>query len=170
RLTGIDVSTYQPSVNWNTVHTTGGKSFAFLRATAGLNTDDDQFLNNVNASTGAQAKGLYSGFYHFAYYDLDATHTAIAEADHFFNVVKNYLVNNGKTMMPVLDVERPNRTGWTNNDLAQWINDWCNRVKSRALSEKGVNVTPMVYTGASRASTQLTAAVAQNWPLWVAEW
>src|SRR6476619_7647134 len=69
RLVGIDVSTYQPNVNWTTVATV--KDFAIVRATAGLNTDDSQFLNNVNPTTGAAAKGLYVGFYHYAYYDTD---------------------------------------------------------------------------------------------------
>jgi len=82
RLLGLDVSTYQPSVNWTNVKA-AGRDFTFIRATAGLNTNDDQFANNVNASTGAEAKGLYAGFYHYAYYDL-AGHTATNEADHFW--------------------------------------------------------------------------------------
>src|SRR5256885_524636 len=76
RLVGIDVSEHNGSINWTTVKNTGGKNFAFIRATYGKTSDDLTFLDNVNASTGAVAKGLYAGFYHYAYYDLDSTHTA----------------------------------------------------------------------------------------------
>ena len=103
------MSTYQPSVNWATVATV--KQFAYVRATAGVNTNDSEFANNVNPTTGPAAKGMYVGFYHYAYYDNG--NSAIAEADHFYNQVKNYLLADGKHLQPMLDVEEPLPSGWT---------------------------------------------------------
>ena len=172
RLVGIDVSEHQGSINWTSVKNTAGKNFAFIRATYGKTSDDLTFLDNVNATTGAIAKGLYAGFYHYAYYDLDSTHTATAEADNFFDRVKPYLNAGGKVMNPVLDVEEPLRTGWVAADLVQWVKDWGARVKSRATSELGLTLVPIVYMGASNAGngSYITSELAQTFPLWVAQW
>jgi GH25 family lysozyme M1 (1,4-beta-N-acetylmuramidase) len=169
RLLGLDVSTYQPNVNWGSVYS-AGKSFAFIRASYGISSTDDQFAHNTGSS-GAQAKGLYSGFYHYAYYDY-AGHTAIAEADNFWSVIAPKLVANGKTLMPMLDFEEPLPSGWSAQTMSNWINDFCNRIKSRAMSEKGLDITPVIYMNASTAgnSNKINSTVAMNWPLVVAQW
>src|SRR5262245_46050106 len=40
RPTGIDISEFQPTVNFNTVKNTGGKSFVIMRASYGTSTRD----------------------------------------------------------------------------------------------------------------------------------
>ncbi len=170
RLVGIDVSEHNGTINWTSVH--ASRQFAFIRATYGKESDDATFLNNVNASTGAIAKGMYAGFYHYAYYDIDSTHTATAEADNFFDLVKPYLNSGGKVMNPVLDVEEPLRSGWSAANLVQWVQDWGSRVKSRGQSELGLSLTPIIYMGASNSgnANYISSALSQTFPLWVAQW
>lgn len=164
RLVGIDVSSYQGTITWSTVK--NSKDFAFIRATTGQNTVDSKFTANAN---GAINNGMYAGFYHYAYYSLSG-HTAVSEADHFFDVVKNYLKADGKHLMPVLDVE-DGTTVAVGGTLDAWCDAWCQRVQTRALNELGLVVTPMIYTSASHAASYFsTGVMPQNYPLWVAQW
>jgi GH25 family lysozyme M1 (1,4-beta-N-acetylmuramidase) len=84
RPEGIDVSQFQGSVDWTTVHAPaggggGGKDFVFIRATRGgtigvgssgglsgtgaCRYDDPSFSGNI---AGAKAAGMLAGTYHFA--------------------------------------------------------------------------------------------------------
>src|ERR1051325_3301512 len=65
RLLGLDVSEFQGTINWTSVHN-AGKTFAFIRATYGSTSDDAKI--GVNASNSITA-GMIVGFYHYAYYD-----------------------------------------------------------------------------------------------------
>lgn len=60
-LEGIDVSSYQGTVNWEQV-VRAGKSFAFVKATEGLYYQDPTF--NFNWS-GTKAWGMIRGAYHY---------------------------------------------------------------------------------------------------------
>jgi GH25 family lysozyme M1 (1,4-beta-N-acetylmuramidase) len=171
RLTGVDVSYYQGSghsppttINWTSVKN-AGKTFAYIRATYGNSSDDADITVNAPA---ALAAGLYVGFYHYAYYDL-AGHPATTEADNFFDKVKPYLTADGKHLQPVLDVEE-GATVADGGTLSTWVNAWCDRVSSRAQSELGLSVTPMVYVSASPAGSYFDSSIPLNRPLWVAQY
>src|SRR5689334_4522006 len=74
RATGIDVSYYQgPSIDWASVKASG-VSFAAIRSSTGSssNTYNDPYL--ATNETNAQANGIITGVYHFAY---PANNTAV---------------------------------------------------------------------------------------------
>ncbi|MGH7748447.1 MAG: GH25 family lysozyme, partial [Candidatus Dormibacteria bacterium] len=56
---GIDVSSFQGSINWNAV-ASGGISFAFIRAGEGTSSPDGNFQQNWN---GAMSAGIKAGAY-----------------------------------------------------------------------------------------------------------
>src|SRR6185436_7043209 len=90
RLVGLDVSEFQGTINWTSVHN-AGKSFAFIRASYGQSSQDAKFTTNA---TNSIAAGMSVGYYHYAYYNLSG-HTPISEADNFWNTIKNNLPADG---------------------------------------------------------------------------
>ena len=88
---GIDVSKYQPPIDWNAARD-AGVSFAFIKATEGGDRVDERFREHWN---GARAAGVPAGAYHFYYH----CRPAIEQAEWFIqNVPKGALP-------PVLDME-----------------------------------------------------------------
>src|SRR3954467_13441818 len=59
---GVDVSTYQGTINWTTAKN-AGTVFAFAKATEGADFIDSKFTTNM---TNAIAAGVYISPYHFA--------------------------------------------------------------------------------------------------------
>src|ERR1700754_199411 len=85
---GVDVSHFQgesgmPQANWNQL-AAEGRTFAYIKATEGLNPPgniDAAWANNVDRATSA---GILNGVYHFARPDnRPTTAGAIQEADFF---------------------------------------------------------------------------------------
>src|SRR5689334_15751756 len=152
RPVGIDVSSFQGSINWTSVKN-AGKSFAFIRAATGRTSLDSQFHANA---TNALAAGLYIGYYYYAYYD-DAGHTPTGDADAYWNTIYNpggthYIAADGKHLMPVVDIEES--TAPSNGEtLSHWTYDFCERLKSDAAAV-GFNITPMVYTNQNFAQSK----------------
>ena len=102
RPVGIDVSTWQGSIDWPSVKQSG-ISFAWARASDGTNYIDDTFANN---EANAKAAGVLIGAYHHARFDLNTGPSgATAEANYFWNVAKDYITADGSYLMPMLDVE-----------------------------------------------------------------
>ena len=148
---GIDVSHWQGTINWNEVAKAGYK-FAFVKATDGTSYVDPNFVTNIQ--NGASA-GLMMGAYHFAHPDSDS---AIAEADHFVDVIKPYM---GQMQLPpALDLETGSSMGWS--AMSKWVNDFMNEVQSK------LGVTPIIYVNVNYAS-HLDSSVTK-WPLWIADW
>jgi GH25 family lysozyme M1 (1,4-beta-N-acetylmuramidase) len=169
RPLGVDVSNHQTNtINWSTLKNTDGVSFAWAKATEGLTFNDSYFTTN---ETGAKAAGVYIGAYHFARPDNQVGLAgASQEEDHFWNIAKNYIKGGNAYLMPMLDIEQDlTGAGYTKASLSAWVNQWCNDLKADAAAA-GVTVTPVVYTYISYASTWLDSSVAQNWPLWMANY
>lgn len=152
RSLGIDVSAYQPTINWASVKA-GGRDFAFIKATEGATFTSSTFANQM---TGAKNAGVLAGAYHFARYD---NNSAAAEAQHFLNVAGPYVT--AGYLRPVLDVETS--TTQTKTAVSNWVNAWCTAVQN------ATGVAPIVYTFVSYASTYLNSSVTQ-WPLWMAQY
>jgi lysozyme len=152
RALGVDVSSYQGSINWTSVKA-AGRSFAFIKATEGRTFNSSTFTSQI---TGAKAAGVLAGAYHFARYD---TNTAADEASHFLAVAGKYI--SAGYLRPVLDVEHS--TTLSKTALSNWVNAWCNQVKS------ATGVAPIVYSYVSYASAHLNTTVTQ-WPLWMAQY
>ena len=96
-IQGLDVSGYQPTVNWATQYSMGAR-FAYVKASEGLSYRSPTFASQYS---GAQAAGLLRGAYHFA---LPSISTGAAQADYFINSGGGWSPD-GKTMPPLLDIE-----------------------------------------------------------------
>jgi GH25 family lysozyme M1 (1,4-beta-N-acetylmuramidase) len=132
-LTGIDVSSYQGSVNWANVKAAGAQ-FAYAKATEGLSYVDPYY--NAN-NQGAKGNGLYFGAYHYARPDKS---DGKAQADYFLSHAP-YSAD-GHTLPPMLDIEWPYQSGGgyvapypcygkTAAQLVTWISDFVNEVSAR---------------------------------------
>ncbi|KAG8709352.1 hypothetical protein FRC09_000723 [Ceratobasidium sp. 395] len=94
---GIDVSGYQPDVNWQTVKA-NGVEFAYIKATEGTTYTNPEFASQYN---GAYDAGLIRGAYHFA---QPADSTGAAQANYFLEHGGKWS-NDGKTLPGALDLE-----------------------------------------------------------------
>ncbi len=137
RPLGIDVYAGNGVITWTTVKS-GGISFAWAKATEGNYYIDTNFVNN---QVNGKAAGVYMGAYDFSRPDLLSPTT---EANYFWNTAKNYVKNDGKTLMPMLDYETFPGTVVGASTYADWAKLWCSNIVSLA-SAQGVSVTPVIY-------------------------
>jgi lysozyme len=79
RVAGVDVSTYQPAIDWSKV-AEAGQRFAIVKATEGFTWTSPRFVEQV---TGAKAAGLLVGAYHF----FRSTSAAVDQMKHFLDTV-----------------------------------------------------------------------------------
>ena len=143
RALGIDVSYVQGSnVNWSAVRGTG-IAFAWAKADEGVTISDPDFV--VNENNGKSA-GVYMGAYHFAHPEDNAPGS---EASHFWGIANPYIKADGKTFMPMLDMETFNGLVGAST-YSIWANDWCSDIVSDA-SGAGVTVKPVIYVSACNA-------------------
>jgi lysozyme len=126
-LIGIDVSSAQGTINWDTVVASQLVNYVFCKTTEGVTFVDPQFQKNWQA---VKDRGFVRGAYHFARLKNDP----VAEADHFLSVLGDL----DPTDMLVLDVETSSIAG---ESFVQWNLAWLERVESQT------GVTPIVYTG-----------------------
>jgi GH25 family lysozyme M1 (1,4-beta-N-acetylmuramidase) len=122
-LFGIDVSSYQGSINWSSVHANGAQ-YAFAKATEGTYYQDGYFKANMN---NGKAAGMQMGAYHFARLDLNCAST---EANYFWAFAGGYITADGKSVYPMLDFETYNGHACQPNYTA-WLNAWANYVKGK---------------------------------------
>lgn len=148
-LRGIDVSDWQPDVDWSAV-AAGGYAFAVIKATQGTGNVQDTFAAYRSA---APAAGLGPmGLYHFA-----QDGNPVAQADHFVRVVGAL----GADEFAVLDIEA--NEDFFSLPLSEWptfITAWCDRVEER------LGGPVAVYLSESPAKSM--PASLEKWPLWVA--
>ena len=139
RALGIDVSRFQGTINWTSVKN-AGITFAWAQATRGLTSPNANFTANM---VNGKAAGVYMGAYHYAF---PGDNSAQTEADYFWNLAGPYIKADGKTLMPMLDMEV-----WTGHvgatSYTQWANQWCNAIIAKAAA-KGVVVKPVIYISA----------------------
>lgn len=147
---GIDVSSHQPSVDWNQV-LQAGKAFAFVRATDGLDYTDPQFETYWKE---AKEAGLLRGAYHFYRTNDDPT----AQAENFLSVVQ---LQPGD-LPPVVDFEKTTGSESASQileDLQTWLD----------VVEKATGRVPIIYTGPQYWNS-LGSSAFGSYPLWVAEY
>jgi GH25 family lysozyme M1 (1,4-beta-N-acetylmuramidase) len=126
-LPGDDVSHWQGTINWTTVHNEGAK-FAYIKATEGTSFKDPQFNYNY---PNAYYAGLVRGAYHFARPDVSG---GAAQADYFASNGGGWSAD-GKTLPGTLDIEY-NPYGATCYGLSQasmrsWIHAFLNEYHTR---------------------------------------
>ncbi len=148
-VSGIDVSYYQGSIDWQSVKD-AGTAFAFARATYGTTKVDPQFSVNWQVMKNA---GVTRGAYHF----FVASEDALDQANLFINTVGS--LSSGD-LPPVLDVEAGSGTsGSLVNDVQIWL----------SAVEQKLGLTPMIYTAPSYWNEYMNADFGK-YPLWVAEY
>ena len=142
-ILGIDVSSGSGSINWTDVKA-DGVVFAFCHATTGYDySEDSSFTNNM---VRGKAAGVQMGAIHFSHLYAD---TPAQEANYFWNFAGPYIKADGKTFMPMLDMEV--FTGLVGaSTYSIWANDWCADIVADA-SGAGVNVKPVIYVSACNA-------------------
>jgi GH25 family lysozyme M1 (1,4-beta-N-acetylmuramidase) len=130
-VTGIDVSSWQGTVDWTTV----GKSaqFAYVKATEGTTYLSATFNTQY---AGARSVGLYVGAYAFARPDAPA----VPQADYFLSNAS--FVNDGHDLPPMLDIEWPYMMngkyvapspcwGLTPTAMVAWIRAYVDEIRRR---------------------------------------
>lgn len=158
-LEGVDVSTWQGTINYAQVYA-AGKRFVIAKATEGIGFTDGKWATN---RANAPAAGLALGAYHFARPDLNATTSgAVGEADWFVSQMNL----TGGMLIPALDLEVHGTL--TVSQLTAWVQAWLGEVYAKT------GTRAMIYTSPSFWRTYLgdTAWFAQNGysVLWVAHW
>ena len=140
-LQGMDVSSYQPSVNWRTVWNQGVR-FAYAKATEATSYKNPLFSSQYN---GATSVGMVRGAYHFA---IPSVSSGATQANYFVSNGGGWSAD-GRTLPPLLDIEyNPYpQLGNTcyNMSTAQMI-DWIKDFSSTVAARTGR--APMIYTTA----------------------
>ncbi len=146
---GIDVSHFQGKVDWGLVRDQG-VSFAFIKATEGLNHCDTMFYNHWKALKLADIK---RGAYHFFNPDLDP----YLQAQNF---MMNVSLKNGD-LPPVLDMEV---TDFDQPEvLVENIKIWLNMIST------SYHTKPIIYTNL-KAYYRFIAGRFDDYPIWIARY
>ncbi|KAF9443068.1 glycoside hydrolase family 25 protein [Macrolepiota fuliginosa MF-IS2] len=154
---GIDVSSYQPNVNWAKVKSSG-VSFAFIKATEGTTYKSSTFSSQY---TGATKAGLIRGAYHFA---RPSSSSGAAQAKYFLAHGGGWSAD-GITLPGVLDIEY-GPSGHTCYDkshsaMVAWIKDFSNTYHAHTKRYPSTSRNSSITRSASFASTN---------PLWIARY
>lgn len=148
-IRGIDVSDYQPNVNWRAV-ASSGISFAFLKATEGRTFIAETFDRNWRET---KANGIIRGAYHFFRPASDTRQ----QAELFLRVVK---LEDGD-LPPVLDIESSD--GVSALAIREKIAEWL------TILEEETGILPIVYTYPGFWD-QLGSYGFTDHPLWIAHY
>jgi GH25 family lysozyme M1 (1,4-beta-N-acetylmuramidase)/Cdc6-like AAA superfamily ATPase len=161
RASGVDVSQYQQTVDWQRA-AAEGQSFAFIKATHGEKNADPMFIANW---MGAKEVGLLRGAYHV----FDPIADPESQAEFFIKTVLSTSDKNDMGELPsVLDIEPvdPSMAG----ELVPRVKAWLDRVES-ALGRK-----PILYSNLRTLQNNFvdTDGAFPSWagqhPLWIAEY
>jgi lysozyme len=156
RILGIDVSSYQGSINWSSVHG-DGVVFAFAKATEGNYYHDAYFNGNM---VNGKAANVQMGAYDFARPDQISANT---EADYFWAFAGSKITTDGKSLYPMVDFEVfGGHVGYSS--FTAWFNAWSSRVKSKTATF----MHPVIYASACNGMCDLTTACTLS--QWVANY
>ncbi|NHU85361.1 hypothetical protein GWK18_07110 [Kocuria sp. JC486] len=139
-IQGMDVSSWQPSVNWTGEYAMGSR-FAYIKATEGTSyrspSFDEQYI-------GSYQSGMIRGAYHFAV--PTKTSTGAAQADYFVNNGGGWSAD-GRTLPGLLDIEYNPYPAYgnicydlTQQEMRAWIKSFSDRYKQRT------GRLPAIYT------------------------
>lgn len=161
---GLDVSSWQGSVNWAAVKSNGAR-FAYVKATEGTTYKNPYFGAQIG---GATSVGLIRGAYHFA---APSASDGATQAFYFVNNGGGWSAD-GITMPPTLDIE-DNPYGGTNkcygmspSQLTTWVRDFTSTIY------RLTNKQAMIYTGYWfwRDCLGNTTEFSSTNPLWLASY
>ncbi len=143
---GIDVSSYQDTIDWAQV-ATDDVSFAFIRCGT-TNTGPDRMFD-TNAA-GAAANGIPFGIYYRTY----APNEEIAKLEATYTVL--CAQKTGATLPLVMDIEGSTLAALGTAQLQKNIQAWCDVVRASGY-------TPMVYSSKSFMNTYIKSTPCDKW-------
>lgn len=157
-IAGIDVSAYQPHVDWSKVAASGVR-FAFIKATEGTGWKSSEWQRQWD---GARSAGLYRGPYHFGRWEHD---NAAAEARWFRRVVGELAPGD---LSPVLDLEWIKGQKRPADELARWSLTFL--AEAAQLFQR----TPILYCGPSFWRYHVRPGAGADklalYPLWIVDY
>jgi len=158
-INGLDVSYYEPKINWASVWAQG-YYFMFAKATQGIGIVDSRFVNHW---TGARQAGLLRGAYHY----LVVAQDPLKQADLFLKTLGNDLGE----FPAVLDLEGNYNETATNKQILAVAKVWLDRV------EQVTGRKPLIYSAyfflRDKVSVPFLGTApswAKNYPLWIAQY
>jgi len=149
---GIDVSSYQPSCNWQQVAASGNK-FAIIKSSEGLTVHDRTFKDHW---AGAKAAGIIRAPYHFFHPAQDP----VQQANSMLSVVQ---LEHGD-LPCVVDVE------WADGLKVLGQHGADAALQMLKILEAKTGVVPMLYTAASFFTGMNNMGDFSRYPLWVANY
>lgn len=149
---GIDISAWQEGVDFEQVKN-AGYDVVYIKASQGTDYIDPYFKSYYNE---AKNLGLQVGLYHF----LTARNVsdAVSEADFFSYVIS------GTTPDCRLAMDFEQLNGLSNEEVNAIARAFLERVEERTGKET------VIYTDASNAINVYDYSIAQDYPLWIAEY
>jgi GH25 family lysozyme M1 (1,4-beta-N-acetylmuramidase) len=156
-LPGIDVSHYQGTINWASVHS-AGIQFAYMKATEGTTYKDPTFNTNY---LHAYNSGVIRGAYHFARPDSSG---GAAQAAYFASNGGAWSADN-LTLPGMLDLEG-GCYGKSASAMQSWILDFYATYKSRTGRDVVIYTSPSWW----HACTGGWGGMSAKSPLFVADW
>lgn len=145
---GIDVSSYQKSIDWKSVAQTGKYTFVFIKATEGKTYKDVYFQANWRRT---KAYGLLRGAYHFYTPYL----TGAEQADNYISVVPK----EAGMLPPVLDLEL---SGTNRQVMLREIKVFLDRLQQH------YGMRPIIYTDHDRYVEYIKGNFA-GYAIWIGE-
>ena len=158
---GIDVSKYQPSINWSAVKASG-VNYVIIRcgyrgASTGALIQDPYFTSHIK---GAKAAGLKVGVYFFTTALTEAE--AVEEASMCAELCSGYGIN-----YPIfMDCENSPRPGYNSMSASERttiIKAFCNTIKSAGY-------TPGVYANKTWLSSYINTSALSGCKIWLAQY
>ncbi len=161
-LPGLDVSSWQGTVDWLAVATNGAR-FAYVKATEGTSYVNPYFTQQYG---GAYQVGLVRGAYHFALPDRS---TGTAQADWFATHGGAWTADN-QTLPGALDIEYnpygPTCYGLSQSAMVSWIAAFLNEYFVRTGRWAAIYTT----TNWWQTCTGNYPGFGLTSPLWIARW
>lgn len=152
---GVDISYYQGNVNWETL-SQQGITFAYVKATEGIDYTDSQF--STNWTTG-NASSVYLGAYHFWRFE----DSGAEQAEHFIETVPK----TENTLPPVIDVEIYESLGDdVKPDPAETVTQL--RIMAEKLEEY-YGVAPILYV-APNTYRWYGKQLQSDYPIWISNY
>lgn len=149
---GVDVSIFQPHVDWRQLRIDGFQ-FAYARACEGAYADP----SHVQHIAGARAAGIAIGSYGVGHPSQDANYLADFFCTHA----------DVSELRPVLDIETLSN-GQVPTNAGPWADAWCERVKATLHVEPIIYASTFYYLEMCKQCPSLGGET--GWDVWLAEY
>lgn len=151
RKTGIDVSKYQGTIDWDKVANDNQVGFAYIKATEGQSLVDNQYFRNVEE---CKRLKIPFGAYHFF-------STKVSPEDQLNNFLSNVRLSE-HDLIPIVDVEIKGRR--TSDELRDALAVFCEQLT------KVCGIRPIIYTSYNFYHTYLMGGRFDQYKIMIARY